>query len=70
MLNGEQALATLIALSPVAVITAWGRFRAFVEPQAERKGSERVDEEAILDGTEWVLSSLEGNGLLERSISP
>ncbi len=67
MLHSRQTIVALIALVLAAVLTACGGPGESVEPPGGGNRSEPASEEATLGGTEWVLTSLNGNSAVEES---
>lgn len=67
MLHSRQTIVTLIALVLAAVLTACGGPGEPVEPPSGGNRSEPTNEGATLEGTEWVLTSLDGNSPVEGS---
>ena len=67
MLHSRQTIVTLVVLVLAAALTACGRPGEPVEPPGEGDRSEPASEEATLGGTEWVLTSLNGNSPVEDS---
>ena len=67
MLHSRQTIVTLVVLVLAAALTACGRPGEPVEPPDGGDRSEPASEEATLGGTEWVLTSLNGNSPVEDS---
>ena len=67
MLHSRQTIVTLIALVLAAVLTACGGPGEPVEPPGGGNRSESTNEGTTLEGTEWVLTSLDGNSAVEGS---
>ena len=67
MLRSRQTIVTLIALVMAAVLAACGGPGEPVEPPGGGNRSEPASEGATLEGTEWVLTSLNGNSPVEGS---
>ena len=68
MLHGRQTiLITLVALALAAVLTVCGGPGGPVELPSGGNRSEPASEGATLEGTEWVLTSLNGNSPVEGS---
>lgn len=65
MLYSKQTIVTLIVLVLAAVLAACTGTAEPVEPHPAAKGSEPVNERTTLEGTDWVLISLNGNSLIE-----
>ncbi|MDY6877729.1 MAG: META domain-containing protein [Chloroflexota bacterium] len=67
MLHSRQTIVTLVVLVLAAALTACGGPGEPVEPPDGGDRSEPASEEATLDDTEWMLTSLNGSSLLEGS---
>ncbi len=65
MLHSRRTIGMLIALVLATVLAACGGSAEPVEPRPGAKRSEVVNEVTTLEGTKWVLISLNGDGLIE-----